>query len=88
MNSLRATVLCLLLCGPAAAQARDADSPAAERATFTVADGFDVELFASEADGVVKPSAKTVVLSERPSWSVSSRIRTLSLGTWPASICG
>lgn len=31
------------------------DSPAAERATFTVADGFDVELFASEADGVRKP---------------------------------
>jgi putative heme-binding domain-containing protein len=55
MTLLRVTVLCFLLCGPAAAQAPDADSPAAERATFTVADGFDVELFASEADGVVKP---------------------------------
>ena len=33
----------------------DVDSPAAERATFTVADGFEVELFASEADGVRKP---------------------------------
>lgn len=38
-----------------AVAADDADSPAAERATFTVADGFDVELFASEADGVRKP---------------------------------
>jgi putative heme-binding domain-containing protein len=39
----------------AATPAEGPDSPAAERATFTVADGFDVELFASEADGVAKP---------------------------------
>jgi putative heme-binding domain-containing protein len=31
------------------------DSPAAERATLTVADGFDVTLFADETDHVVKP---------------------------------
>jgi putative heme-binding domain-containing protein len=33
----------------------DLDSPASERATFQVADGFDVSLFASEEDGVIKP---------------------------------
>lgn len=32
-----------------------ADDPEAERATFEVAPGFDVSLFASEKDGVVKP---------------------------------
>ena len=37
---------------PAAAAATD---PAAEQATFKIADGFEVSLFASEADGVVKP---------------------------------
>lgn len=30
-------------------------SPAAEQAAFTVRDGYDVNLFASEADGLVKP---------------------------------
>ncbi|MDB5301972.1 MAG: hypothetical protein JWO87_3635, partial [Phycisphaerales bacterium] len=37
------------------AAAEDPDDPATERATFTVAPGFDVALFASEKDGVVKP---------------------------------
>src|SRR5688572_7713835 len=49
---------CLLLTAASAAAqpaAPDPDAPAAERATFKVADGFDVALFASEADGVVKP---------------------------------
>jgi len=32
-----------------------ADDPAAELASFTVADGFEVNLFASETNGVVKP---------------------------------
>ncbi|TMQ00874.1 MAG: hypothetical protein E6L09_05125, partial [Verrucomicrobia bacterium] len=32
-----------------------ADDPAAELASFQVADGFEVNLFASEQDGVVKP---------------------------------
>src|SRR5205814_4753658 len=31
------------------------DDPAAELASFQVADGFEVKLFASEADGVLKP---------------------------------
>ena len=38
-----------------AAFAADADDPAAELASFQVADGFEVNLFASEKDGVVKP---------------------------------
>src|SRR3989440_1732140 len=33
----------------------DPDDPAAELASFQVADGFEVNLFASEKDGVVKP---------------------------------
>ena len=33
----------------------DPDDPSAELATFQVADGFEVNLFASEKDGVVKP---------------------------------
>lgn len=37
------------------AQSPDRDTPAAELASFTVAPGFEVSLFASEADGVVKP---------------------------------
>ena len=39
----------------ASAFAADPDDPAAERASFQVADGFAVSLFASEKDGVVKP---------------------------------
>src|SRR2546427_7525517 len=35
--------------------AADADDPAAELASFDVADGFAVNLFASEKDGVIKP---------------------------------
>jgi hypothetical protein len=37
------------------ALAADADDPAAELASFQIADGFEVSLFASEKDGVVKP---------------------------------
>lgn len=55
-------IFCLLIgfiFSPAALQtsalAADADDPAIERASFQVADGFDVSLFASEKDGVVKP---------------------------------
>ena len=35
--------------------AADADDPAAELASFQIADGFAVNLFASEKDGVIKP---------------------------------
>src|SRR2546429_4668200 len=37
------------------ALAADSDDPAAELASFQVADGFEVSLFASEQNGVVKP---------------------------------
>src|SRR6187397_2755651 len=37
------------------ARAVDTNDPAVELASFQVADGFEVNLFASEADGVVKP---------------------------------
>jgi len=40
---------------PLCAGAADADSPAAELASFQIADGFEVNLFASETNGVVKP---------------------------------
>ena len=39
----------------ASALAADADDPAAELASFQIADGFAVNLFASEKDGVIKP---------------------------------
>src|SRR2546425_754814 len=39
----------------ASALAADADDPAAELASFQVADGFAVNLFASEKEGVIKP---------------------------------
>ena len=35
--------------------AADLDDPASERAAFQIADGFEVNLFASENEGVVKP---------------------------------
>ncbi len=44
-----------LLCAPVFALGVESDDPAAELASFTVADGFEVQLFASEKDGVVKP---------------------------------
>ena len=37
--------------------AADPDDPANEQASFKVLDGFDVQLFASESDGAVKPVA-------------------------------
>ena len=45
---------CSLVLG-ASALAADPDDPAAELASFQIAEGFDVSLFASEKDGVVKP---------------------------------
>ena len=51
-----ATAALALSLGPAAfGQARDLDTPAAELASFTLAEGFTASLFASETDGVVKP---------------------------------
>src|SRR5687767_14391558 len=44
-------VWCLAL----GASALAADDPDSERASFQVADGFEVNLYASEKDGVVKP---------------------------------
>ena len=50
-------LLCLCLCLSAVrlGAADDPHPPAAEKASFRVLDGFDVDLFASEVDGVVKP---------------------------------
>lgn len=51
-----ATAALALSLGPATfGQARDLDTPAAELASFTLAEGFKASLFASETDGVVKP---------------------------------
>jgi putative heme-binding domain-containing protein len=44
-----------LACAGQARAADEVESPDAERASFKIADGFDVSLFASESDGVVKP---------------------------------
>src|SRR2546427_10458236 len=49
-------LLCFgLICSLTSGFAADPDDPAAELASFQIADGFEVNLFASEKDGVVKP---------------------------------
>jgi putative heme-binding domain-containing protein len=59
MFSPRVVLLLIMAlgCAASAQSPADPDSPAAERATFKVPDGFDVSLFASEADspGLAKP---------------------------------
>ncbi len=50
-------------------------SPAAEQQSFAVADGFQVNLFASEADGIVKP------LQMR--WDDAGRLWVLCAPTYP-----
>ena len=45
----------LLCCLPHFAQAADSDEPQSELAAFKLRDGFEAKLFASEADGVIKP---------------------------------
>src|SRR6478752_3080570 len=45
----------VLLSAASVALAQDRDDPATEQASFKVAPGFEVNLFASEKDGVVKP---------------------------------
>ena len=45
----------VLLQTPLCAQTRDPNDPAVELASFKVAEGFEVQLFASEKDGIVKP---------------------------------
>jgi hypothetical protein len=50
-------------------------SPEAEQQSFSVADGFEVNLFASEADGIVKP------LQMR--WDDSGRLWVLCTPTYP-----
>ena len=47
--------VCGLVLGVVRALGADADDPASELASFQIANGFEVGLFASEADGVVKP---------------------------------
>jgi glucose/arabinose dehydrogenase len=48
-------VIALGLQGSLCAQAPDKDDPAAELASFKLADGFEANLFASEKDGIIKP---------------------------------
>ena len=59
MNSLFNRVvlaICLLLCAfTALAVAAAPDDPESELAAFKLRDGFEAKLFASEADGIVKP---------------------------------
>src|SRR3989454_11359198 len=55
MKNNRSFLGALILVLGASALAADADDPAAELASFQVADGFAVNLFASELDGVIKP---------------------------------
>jgi putative heme-binding domain-containing protein len=56
-NGFRAalSIALMLAVRCAVAQASGSDEPAAELASFEMADGFEVKLFASEKDGVVKP---------------------------------
>lgn len=58
MNSkffLRALILAATSAVLPAIAAPDRDDPAAELASFTLAEGFEANLFASEVDGVIKP---------------------------------
>src|SRR5205085_8048966 len=48
-------VSAIFICSVIPSRAQERDDPAAELASFQVADGFQVNLFASERDGVVKP---------------------------------
>lgn len=50
-------------------------SPGAELASFRIADGFDVNLFASEADGVVKPVQMR--------WDDRGRLWVICIPTYP-----
>jgi len=43
------------ICAPSWVCAQESDDPAAELASFEIAEGFEASLFASEKDGVVKP---------------------------------
>ena len=45
----------LFLSSALLSRSQEADDPASELASFEIADGFEVNLFASEADGVIKP---------------------------------
>lgn len=53
----------------------DAMTPAAQLATFTVAEGYEVTLFASERDGVVKPT--------QISWDERGRLYVACSPTYP-----
>ncbi len=55
-RSIFATVVtAAVVCGALSAQDVDPHDPETERASFRVAPGFEVNLFASERDGVIKP---------------------------------
>ncbi|MFN0127981.1 MAG: PVC-type heme-binding CxxCH protein [Verrucomicrobiales bacterium] len=52
---LRALIFAAASIAMQAIAAPDRDDPAAELASFTLAEGFEANLFASEVDGVIKP---------------------------------
>ena len=58
----------------------DVLSPEAEMATFTLADGFEVELFASEINGVAKPTKMT--------WDERGRLWVACSPTYPQALPG
>src|SRR4030095_855269 len=49
-----AGVWCLVI-GISSVRAAESDDPSIELASFQIADGFQVQLFASETNGVIKP---------------------------------
>src|SRR4051812_45792366 len=57
MNLRARAPLCALLAigGNTNSQSIDTNDPAAELASFKLADGFEANLFASEKDGIIKP---------------------------------
>ncbi|MEO6787063.1 MAG: PVC-type heme-binding CxxCH protein [Chthoniobacteraceae bacterium] len=66
----------VLLASTAASQAEvDHDDPAAELASFTLPEGFEANLFASEKDGVVKPI--------QIRWDSRGRLWVLGSTTYP-----
>ena len=64
-----------LLLALAVARAEDRDDPAVEQASFKVAPGFEVNLFASEKDGVVKPIQMR--------WDARGRLWVIGSTTYP-----
>jgi len=74
--------LALAACAPAFTHAADLDKddPAAELASFKLPPGFEANLFASEADGVVKPIQMR--------WDTRGRLWVIQSTTYPQLVPG